>query len=324
MSARLNPCTVTHGEALLVSPSLEVLNPPAPSPPPAPPLPLCHCAGAFNMTTGPAHWELLQKARAVDNQLFVAACSPARRCARAPRWAPRWAACWAASPCLQSVQPTLPHLPPPLSPARGQATSLGATPPLWGRLPRFWPPQVRAALAIPELPPASCVWAQQRVGEGVPAAARIDRRCHSTGWQTGSHHPPCHHPLPPARPPCRREAGDRVLRDGLWPAGGAARQHAAAQPEAGRPLLAAGPHAVARRRCPAQQRQRLPCACSGRRTARQRLLCAPEETECVCERGSFTVCAAAMAPPVACVLRAAPAAGGSAWGRGACAAAWLL
>ena len=35
-------------------------------------------AGAFNNTTGPAHWELLQKARAVDNQLFVATCSPAR------------------------------------------------------------------------------------------------------------------------------------------------------------------------------------------------------------------------------------------------------
>ena len=35
-------------------------------------------AGAFNMTTGPVHWELLQRARAVDNQLFVAACSPAR------------------------------------------------------------------------------------------------------------------------------------------------------------------------------------------------------------------------------------------------------
>ncbi|GAX80776.1 hypothetical protein CEUSTIGMA_g8211.t1 [Chlamydomonas eustigma] len=34
--------------------------------------------GAFNMTTGPVHWELLQRARAVDNQLFVAACSPAR------------------------------------------------------------------------------------------------------------------------------------------------------------------------------------------------------------------------------------------------------
>lgn len=30
------------------------------------------------MTTGPLHWELLQRARAVDNQLFVAACSPAR------------------------------------------------------------------------------------------------------------------------------------------------------------------------------------------------------------------------------------------------------
>eukprot|EP01035_Chromulina_nebulosa_P016912 gene16912-22401_t len=34
--------------------------------------------GAFNMTTGPAHWELLQRARAVDNQLYVAACSPSR------------------------------------------------------------------------------------------------------------------------------------------------------------------------------------------------------------------------------------------------------
>ncbi|KAJ1558531.1 Carbon-nitrogen hydrolase [Nowakowskiella sp. JEL0078] len=34
--------------------------------------------GAFNMTTGPLHWELLQRARAVDNQFFVAACSPAR------------------------------------------------------------------------------------------------------------------------------------------------------------------------------------------------------------------------------------------------------
>jgi len=33
--------------------------------------------GAFNTTTGPAHWELLQRARAVDNQLFVATCSPA-------------------------------------------------------------------------------------------------------------------------------------------------------------------------------------------------------------------------------------------------------
>ncbi|XP_018330304.1 omega-amidase NIT2 [Agrilus planipennis] len=34
--------------------------------------------GAFNMTTGPLHWELLQKARALDNQLFVFAVSPAR------------------------------------------------------------------------------------------------------------------------------------------------------------------------------------------------------------------------------------------------------
>ena len=29
---------------------------------------LCY-PGAFNMTTGPAHWELLQRARAVDNQV---------------------------------------------------------------------------------------------------------------------------------------------------------------------------------------------------------------------------------------------------------------
>jgi omega-amidase len=34
--------------------------------------------GAFNTKTGPAHWELLQRARAVDNQVFVATCSPAR------------------------------------------------------------------------------------------------------------------------------------------------------------------------------------------------------------------------------------------------------
>ncbi|KAK7106654.1 omega-amidase NIT2-like [Littorina saxatilis] len=34
--------------------------------------------GAFNMTTGPAHWEALQKGRALDNQLYVATVSPAR------------------------------------------------------------------------------------------------------------------------------------------------------------------------------------------------------------------------------------------------------
>lgn len=33
---------------------------------------------AFNMTTGPAHWDLVFRARAVDNQLYVAAVSPAR------------------------------------------------------------------------------------------------------------------------------------------------------------------------------------------------------------------------------------------------------
>ncbi|ODN01449.1 Omega-amidase NIT2 [Orchesella cincta] len=34
--------------------------------------------GAFNMTTGPAHWKLLQQARALDNQVYVATISPAR------------------------------------------------------------------------------------------------------------------------------------------------------------------------------------------------------------------------------------------------------
>ncbi|KAK3899430.1 hypothetical protein C8A05DRAFT_18138 [Staphylotrichum tortipilum] len=34
--------------------------------------------GAFNLVTGPLHWRLLAQARAVDNQLYVALCSPAR------------------------------------------------------------------------------------------------------------------------------------------------------------------------------------------------------------------------------------------------------
>ncbi|CAE8588632.1 unnamed protein product [Polarella glacialis] len=34
--------------------------------------------GAFNMTTGPAHYNLLTRARAVDTQSYVVSCSPAR------------------------------------------------------------------------------------------------------------------------------------------------------------------------------------------------------------------------------------------------------
>ena len=34
--------------------------------------------GAFNMSTGPAHWELLLRARAVDNQCYVVGAAPAR------------------------------------------------------------------------------------------------------------------------------------------------------------------------------------------------------------------------------------------------------
>ncbi|KAJ3628706.1 hypothetical protein Zmor_003944 [Zophobas morio] len=38
---------------------------------------LCY-PGAFNKTTGEAHWELLQRGRAVDNQVYVCTISPAR------------------------------------------------------------------------------------------------------------------------------------------------------------------------------------------------------------------------------------------------------
>ncbi|XP_012266207.2 omega-amidase NIT2 [Athalia rosae] len=41
----------------------------------------CHLLlypGAFNMTTGPLHWSLLQRARANDNQIYVGAISPAQ------------------------------------------------------------------------------------------------------------------------------------------------------------------------------------------------------------------------------------------------------
>lgn len=35
------------------------------------------CPAAFNNTTGPAHWEVMHRARAIDNQVFVAAAAPA-------------------------------------------------------------------------------------------------------------------------------------------------------------------------------------------------------------------------------------------------------
>jgi omega-amidase len=34
--------------------------------------------GAFNLTTGPAHWEVLFRSRAIDNQVFTLGCAPAR------------------------------------------------------------------------------------------------------------------------------------------------------------------------------------------------------------------------------------------------------
>jgi omega-amidase len=76
------------------TPLLPLLSPPHLAPLTPPPAPLTSselsmlmrdegCSlllypGAFNTTTGPMHWELLQRARAVDNQLYVATVSPAR------------------------------------------------------------------------------------------------------------------------------------------------------------------------------------------------------------------------------------------------------
>ena len=34
--------------------------------------------GAFNMTTGPAHWEILFRTRALDNQVYMLGAAPAR------------------------------------------------------------------------------------------------------------------------------------------------------------------------------------------------------------------------------------------------------
>ena len=39
---------------------------------------LLACPAAFNTTTGPRHWHLVMRARAIDTQCFVLACSSAR------------------------------------------------------------------------------------------------------------------------------------------------------------------------------------------------------------------------------------------------------
>jgi len=41
---------------------------------------------AFNTTTGPKHWDLLMRARAVDQQVYVLACGPARNPDGYPAW----------------------------------------------------------------------------------------------------------------------------------------------------------------------------------------------------------------------------------------------
>lgn len=38
---------------------------------------LVFCPAAFNRTTGPRHWELLFRARSVDNQIYMVGCAPA-------------------------------------------------------------------------------------------------------------------------------------------------------------------------------------------------------------------------------------------------------
>ena len=42
--------------------------------------------GAFNTTTGPLAWELLLRARAVDNHVYTVGCSPARPPEGYPAW----------------------------------------------------------------------------------------------------------------------------------------------------------------------------------------------------------------------------------------------
>ena len=36
------------------------------------------CPASFNMTTGPAHWEIMFRSRAVESQVYTLGCAPAR------------------------------------------------------------------------------------------------------------------------------------------------------------------------------------------------------------------------------------------------------
>ena len=36
------------------------------------------CPASFNMTTGPAHWEIMFRSRAVESQVYALGCAPAR------------------------------------------------------------------------------------------------------------------------------------------------------------------------------------------------------------------------------------------------------
>lgn len=56
--------------------------------------------GAFNMVTGPAHWELLMRARALDCQTFVVAASPARTAAPATPGKYAHYTAWGHSMCV--------------------------------------------------------------------------------------------------------------------------------------------------------------------------------------------------------------------------------
>jgi omega-amidase len=62
--------------------------------------------GAFNMVTGPLHWELLQRARALDNQIYVAACSPARDTSHKPGDYVAWGHSTVVNPSGQVISTT--------------------------------------------------------------------------------------------------------------------------------------------------------------------------------------------------------------------------
>ncbi|KAM9482721.1 omega-amidase NIT2-like isoform 4-T4 [Clarias gariepinus] len=66
---------------------------------------------SFNMITGPVHWELLQRARALDNQVYMVTASPARD--ESAKYVP-WGHSMVVNPCEKPItEPPVPKDRPP-------------------------------------------------------------------------------------------------------------------------------------------------------------------------------------------------------------------